>query len=98
MATTIDEVYEKTIKLFPAPDRLRLMERMSRDLASEVTGAVGVLYDVEEEDEETERAAWHAMSMQALSRFADNPSDNEAWDNWQPPKSKKKRANRKVKK
>jgi hypothetical protein len=90
MALTIDQIYKQTIKPLPVPDRLRLMEKMSRDLASEVTDAANVPYDVEEEDEETERAAWRALSAKANSRVWDNPIDNELWDNWQPPKPAKR--------
>jgi hypothetical protein len=94
-AMTVEQLYERQVKRLPAAERLRLATLILNNIPLQTV--MDMAYDWEEEDEETERAAWHALSLQALSKASDNRIDRETWDNWQPPKTKKNRARRKEK-
>lgn len=97
MATTIDQVYEKTIRPLPMPDRLRLATKILQDIApadrdtnEEELRALVELSQMDEGDEEGERVIWQAMSAPASRALWDNPIDAADWDDWQPSKPETK--------
>ncbi len=86
MTKSVAEFYQAAIKPLSVADRLRLATMILHDIPSEAV--VDVPYDVED-DKETERTAWHAFSLHALSRIADDPIDNMVWDD-PPPRNQNK--------
>lgn len=98
MATTVDQIYEQTIKPLPVPDRLRMATKILQDIApvdeelsEDELSALVEAAQAEEGDEESERAIWQAISAPVSRALWDNPIDAADWDNWQAAKPLKRR-------
>jgi hypothetical protein len=86
---TAEEIYEQVVKPLPAAEQLRVATLILNRFP--LQSVVVVPFEWEEEDEETEMAAWRALSARVNSQVWDNPADNEAWDNWEPPKQPRRK-------
>ena len=91
MAMEVGELYAQVVKSLSAADRIRLATLILNDIPPRAV--VDLPYDLEEEDSETERAAWQTLSAAVNQKVWDNPIDAADWDNWQP----QKKPNRKTK-
>jgi hypothetical protein len=74
MVQSVTEIYQHTIRPLPAPRRFELATMILSEISPQ--SVADAPYDWEEEDEETEQAAWRALSLQSLARAYEGEEDS----------------------